>query len=80
MAMRGPCLSGVLAIAVVAKAYGQTVPARSPTETISTAVVVTARKIEERVQDIPMSVKVLSGELIDESRTTRLHELQFAVP
>ena len=70
----------MLAIGVAAPACGQTVPASSPTESITTAVVVTARKIEERVQDIPMSVNVLSGDLIDESRTTRLHELQFAVP
>jgi iron complex outermembrane receptor protein len=43
-------------------------------------VVVTARKIEERLQDLPMSVQVLSEELLERSRTTRLHELQFAVP
>ena len=43
-------------------------------------VVVTARKIEEGPQDVPMSVQVLSGEYLDESRVTRLHELQFAIP
>ena len=40
----------------------------------------TARKIAEDPQDVPMSVQVLSGEYLDESRTTRLHELQFAIP
>lgn len=43
-------------------------------------VVVTARRIKEGIQDIPMSVQALSGEYLDESRTTRLQELQFAIP
>ena len=43
-------------------------------------VVVTARKVEEKLQNIPMSVQALSGEYISETRATRLHELQFAVP
>ena len=43
-------------------------------------VVVTARWIEESVQDIPMSVQVLSGAYLDEARITRLHELQFSTP
>jgi iron complex outermembrane receptor protein len=47
---------------------------------IESEVVVTARKIAEDPQDVPMSVQVLSGEYLDESRTTRLHELQFAIP
>jgi iron complex outermembrane receptor protein len=45
-----------------------------------TEVVVTARKIEEDLQDIPMSVQALSGELIENFGVTRLHELQFAIP
>ena len=53
----------------------------SPAVDADTAeVVVTARKIEESLQDIPMSVQALSGEFIAESRATRLHELQFVVP
>ena len=40
----------------------------------------TARKIAEDPQDVPISVQVLSGEYLDESRMTRLHELQFAIP
>jgi iron complex outermembrane receptor protein len=43
-------------------------------------VVVTARRIKEGIQDIPMSVQALSGELLDESRVTRVNELQFYVP
>lgn len=43
-------------------------------------VVVTARKIEERAQDIPMSVQVLAGELLDVTNTTQLFDLQYSVP
>src|SRR5262245_12749359 len=43
-------------------------------------VTVTARKIEEDPQKIPMSLQTLSGEYLDEARMTRLHELQFVVP
>ena len=45
-----------------------------------TEVVVTARRIEERPRDIPMSVQALSGQFLDESGLSRLFELQFAVP
>ncbi|MGD8420291.1 MAG: TonB-dependent receptor [Gammaproteobacteria bacterium] len=43
-------------------------------------IVVTARKTEESVQDIPMSVQILSGELLDTADLTRLFDLQFNVP
>jgi len=43
-------------------------------------ITVTARKIEENLQDIPMSVQALSGDLLDELGATRLYELQFNVP
>lgn len=57
---------------------------RSPALAAETAtipeVVVTARRIKEGIQEIPMSVQALSGEYLDESRTTRLNELQYAIP
>ena len=43
-------------------------------------IVVTARKTEENVQDIPMSVQVLSADLLDDLDLTRLFDLQFNVP
>lgn len=43
-------------------------------------IIVTARKIRESVQDIPMSVQVLPAELLDELDLTRLFDLQFNVP
>jgi iron complex outermembrane receptor protein len=55
-------------------------PAMAAEATPIPAVVVTARRIKEGIQDIPMSVQALSGEFLDEARTTRLHELQFSIP
>jgi iron complex outermembrane receptor protein len=52
----------------------------TPATELDTEVVVTARKIEEDLQDVPMSVQSLQGEFLDETGTTRLHELQFAIP
>ena len=43
-------------------------------------VVVTARKTEERVQDIPMSVQVISTELLEATRLTQLLDLQYSLP
>lgn len=43
-------------------------------------VLVTARKVEESVQNIPMSVHVLSADLLDDLDLPRLYELQFNVP
>ena len=43
-------------------------------------IVVTARKTEESVQAIPMSVQVLSAELLETLDLTRLFDLQFNVP
>ncbi|MDH5263078.1 MAG: hypothetical protein OEX74_16895, partial [Gammaproteobacteria bacterium] len=43
-------------------------------------IIVTARKVEESVQDVPMSVQVLSAELLDQLDLTRLIDLQFNVP
>ena len=82
MALRSSCLSSVLAIGTLSALHTQALASPVPaTESLAeTEVIVTARKIEERPQDVPMSVQVLSGESLDESGVTRLHELQFAIP
>jgi len=43
-------------------------------------IVVTARKSEEPVQAIPMSVQVLAGDLLDTLDRTNLFDLQFGIP
>jgi len=43
-------------------------------------VVVTARKTEESMQDVPMSVQVLTADLLDKVDATHLFDLQYNVP
>lgn len=43
-------------------------------------IVVTARKIAEPIQDVPLSVHVLAGEYLDQASVSDLFELQFTVP
>ena len=43
-------------------------------------VIVTARKIEENVQDLPMSVQVLSADLLAELNLTNPLDLQYNIP
>jgi len=54
-------------------------PSAIEAETVG-EIVVTARRVKEDPQDVPMSVQALSREDLDASRATRLYELQFAVP
>ena len=58
---------------------GATFAQAPPAEGIA-EIIVTARKIEENLQDVPMSVQVLSGAFLDEADLTRLYELQFDTP
>ncbi|MDH5500268.1 MAG: TonB-dependent receptor, partial [Gammaproteobacteria bacterium] len=73
----GPCGIGVL---LPMCAICQPSPDPASNEEALSEIVVTARKFEERVQDIPMSVQVLSAEFLDKADTTRLFDLQFNVP
>ena len=54
--------------------------AQAPPEEGIAEIIVTARKIEESLQDVPMSVQALSGDFLDEANLTRLYELQFNTP
>lgn len=76
---RATCTAGVVAmLALPALVQAAPEPAQAPV--VMQEVIVTARRIAENLQDIPMSVRALSGEFLDESGATRLFELQFAVP
>jgi len=43
-------------------------------------IIVTARKISESLQDVPMSIQALPSDFLDEANLTRLYELQFNSP
>lgn len=77
-ALRAPlaALMSVLPAVACPQAWPEGLAAPDPVDEI----IVTARRIEESVQDIPMSVQVLSGGFLDDWDLSRLYELQFNVP
>lgn len=82
VAMRASCLLGVLALGAQSLPCSRAHASTGPVTTYATVqeVIVTARRIEENLQDVSMSVQSLSARYLDDSGATRLYELQFAVP
>jgi iron complex outermembrane recepter protein len=70
----------VVAALLPAVAFPQSPPPAAIEADRIDEIIVTARKIEESVQDVPMSVQVLPGEFLDASNLSRMYELQFNVP
>ena len=73
------CLS-VAGVLNPVTAFSRDAPAPEADTDALSEIVVTARKVEENVQDVPMSVQVLSADFLDDAALTRLYELQFSVP
>lgn len=79
-------LSTVAMIAMAAGLAAQPAAAQSAGGTEEEAsetgpeIVVTARKRDERLQDVPITIDVLSGDTLAEQGVQRPSELQFAVP
>lgn len=74
-----PSVSVMVAL-LPATASPQT-PAAAATEAETVPeIIVTARKIAEDPQDIPVSVQTLPGEFLDSANLSRLYELQFNIP
>jgi len=83
-AARLPMLSAAIAIVLAAalqpgEAGAQTTDAAARAGTLE-EVIVTARKREEAVQEIPATISVLEGDLLMDQGLLRPTELQFAVP
>lgn len=76
----GPCLAGLCAVGAADSAIAQVQTASANGTATLSEVVVTARRIEENLQAVPMSVQAISGELLEATGTTRLFDLQFAIP
>lgn len=69
----------------VAELAAQDPPAEPATEEEATSlegeeIVVTARKREENVQEVPVAVSVVTGETLEETAATDISELQSQVP
>ena len=72
--------SVVISAAIPAVAWAQAAAEPAATgETALEQVVVTARRREERLQDVPISVNVVSGSQLEERGVTRLTDLQNAI-
>jgi iron complex outermembrane receptor protein len=80
--MRSPWLAAVFVagMAVPVTVFSQETPDSRPEPLPLDEVIVTARKVEESVQSVPMSLQVLSAELLDDLDLSRLIDLQFNVP
>ncbi|MDX1481486.1 MAG: TonB-dependent receptor [Woeseiaceae bacterium] len=61
-------------------ALSQPVVSEAPETQVVEEIIVTARKTEEDVQEIPMSVQVLSAEFLDVTDATHFFDLQYSVP
>ncbi|MGE0639454.1 MAG: TonB-dependent receptor [Thermoanaerobaculia bacterium] len=53
---------------------------KEPMETIGEEIVVTARKREENLQEVPIAVTVLTGDRLEEAASATIAELQGQVP
>ena len=69
-----------IGMAVLQAAFAQVSPTSTAHGYALDEVVVTARRVEENVQRIPLSVQVLSKDFLESAAVTRLYELQFNVP
>jgi iron complex outermembrane receptor protein len=80
---RSSLVAVAVAAALTAALNPADVRAQQAPEAKSTAleeIIVTARKREESVQDVPITINVLSGDALADQGVERVRELQFAVP
>ena len=74
-------LLGGVAFAALAtgSAWAQEAPAPAPSTDVD-EVVVTARKINENVQDVPISMSALNGEAVSQARLQTIEGLSNVIP
>lgn len=68
------------AASLIGPVYADLTPTTERKAGILEEVIVTARKIRENAQDVPLSIQVLTGERLDEIDLTVLFDLQYEVP
>lgn len=72
----GVCLAAIAAVGIAERAAAQ-----SATDDISLEeIIITAEKRSENIQDVPISVTVLSGAELQQRSAESLRDLQFAIP
>ena len=78
--LRLALLASVAVTAVPGTAFAQNAPARAVEAVSSDEIVVTARKREESLQDVPMSVQVFGGEALQQAGIKDFSEVAYRVP
>lgn len=71
------------AVAALLAGTALATPALAQTETAATSdadIVVTARRVTERLQDVPLSISVTTAEVIAERNSTRVSDLAATIP
>src|SRR3712207_730143 len=78
----GNMTKAILIASAAAAALATAMPAVAQTEEPASLaeLVVTAQKREERLQDVPVAVSVVSGDVIEQSGATNLEGAQYLVP
>lgn len=83
MIFRALALTGVSLLSLSMPALAQNAPSREPTEAQSCfdeAIIVTARRREEALQDVPLTVNVVTGSNIQKLNIRDGSEFQTLVP
>lgn len=75
----GAALAALLASHIAAPALAQTAPERTTAAELE-QVIVTARRREENLQDVPAAVSAVSGEGLQERQITNPSDLQTVIP
>jgi iron complex outermembrane receptor protein len=76
----GLLLAGALAPLAFAPVAAAQAPATPPAAENEEEIVVTARRVEERLQDVPLSVTAISGAQLEQKGAENIGALQGAVP
>lgn len=78
----GASILAMGAFGAVASAFAQEAPAAAPGESDQALgdIIVTARKVDERLQDVPVSVTVFSGEQLQTYNVTNVHDVAAFTP
>ncbi len=71
----------LIAVTVAFPVYAQTAPtAASAAEEADSDIIVTARKREEKLQDVPLTISVIGSEAIDRANLTNVSDLATQTP
>ncbi|MEM1134023.1 MAG: TonB-dependent receptor [Pseudomonadota bacterium] len=85
MSLRWAASATAMSLACTAPVYAQQVEDAEPAEIIqdespTDVIVVTARRKEERLQDVPIAVTAVAGEVLDRRQSENIADIQALIP